>query len=254
MRTIDAFWDTRSLGIPCMELEFEPGDGKGEVDQALADCGDYGYVAAKVPAGEVAVARRLQEEGFSFAEASVELAIDLSEVAVPRIVGRLEQSVSSRQVSGEEAEGVLSQVREGMFDTDRVYLDPLFESGLAARRYVNWIQDELGCGASLHAVSYKCDDVGFYVYKERVPGVEAYPFLAGLYNDWKASGLGTNVVVLEPLREAQRRGCRRIRTSVSSNNLPILRAHELLGYRVSAMTYVFVRHAAADQAADANGR
>lgn len=243
MKVLDAFWDTRSLGVRSAELEIVETDTIDAIDYALSSVEEYQYVVAKVAAGCAGSALYLQSKGFAFIESSIEVEADLGELSFPRFVERFDKYITCRKASSGSEHSILSHVAEGLFTTDRVYLDPSFNDDLAASRYINWIKDEQSRGAELFHVYYKDDEVGFFVYKESVPGVEAYPFLAGLYNDWKSSGLGANVVVAIEMKEAQRRGCKRLRTFVSSNNLPILKIHELLGCRIRNIRNVFIKHA-----------
>jgi len=41
---------------------------------------------------------------------------------------------------------------------------------------------------------------------------------------------------------AKEKGYKRIITGVSSNNIQILKLHELLGYSISEMTYCLIKH------------
>lgn len=242
MRFIDATWDTRSLGIPCAELVFDVSDEESSIDEAESLCAEYSYVAAKVPSGKTDLSLQLQSHGFTYIETSIELTIQLNSVTVPPVIARIEPLITSRVADDDGVNRILSKVDAGVFNTDRIFLDPHFSHAVAARRYVNWMIDEIEQGSMLYHVIYQEKEIGFFGYKERIPCIEAYPFLAGMYDEWLTSGLGANAVGLVPIREAQKHGCKRIRTYVSSNNLPVLRLHEILGYRISGLSDVFVRH------------
>ena len=47
------------------------------------------------------------------------------------------------------------ELRSGLFDTDRVYLDPYFTKEQASNRYVNWIKDEMSRTTELFIIKYK---------------------------------------------------------------------------------------------------
>lgn len=242
MRTIDAFWDTRSLGVKTAELDFDAEDGIDEVRAALSFAGEYVYVAAKVQSGNMVVLGALQDAGFRFVECSIELTIDLKSFELPRMAKRFDEHITIQKADDASKERIYQHIRDGIFDTDRIALDPEFSKEIAEQRYVNWIEDELARGGELYHVFYKGDEAGFFSYKETIKGVEAFPFLAGLYNEFRTSGIGLNVAVGTEAQFARDRGCKRIRTYVSSNNLPILRIHEILGYGVSNIKSVLVRH------------
>lgn len=242
VKTVDAFWDTRSLGVRTAEISFEMDDGLESLNEALSFANDYQYVVAKVASGNTEMLTALQQVGFSFIECSIEVTIDLRTLELPRMAKRFDQHITVEQATDVSKERIFTRIRNGLFDTDRIALDPAFSADIAARRYVNWISDELERGGELYHVFYKGDEAGFFSYKETDPGVEAFPFLAGLYEEFKTSGIGLNIAVATPAQFAKERGCRRIRTYVSSNNVPILRIHEMLGYTVSNIRYVLVKH------------
>ena len=240
MNVIDAWWDTRNLGIPCAEVNINREDRPSVCDDLLQGINGFEYITVKVPAGRIDIVSRLEREGFSFVECLIELDHDLQKIELPSFTARFDR-VMSRELVAEGCEDeVYDEIRRGLFSTDRVYLDPQFSSMIAAERYVNWLKDEVKRGSELYHVLYKDQRIGFFVYKEKADGA-AYPFLASLYRDFFSSGLGINVVV-EPMKLARERGCSRIDTFISSNNPPILRIHERLGFRVQDIFYVMTAH------------
>lgn len=242
MKLTDARWDTRNLGVKCAEINFEPEDTIENLSDALEWSSPFDYITAKVPSGMVELSLELQQRGFSYIESLFGVSIDLSKTTVPPFVGRREGLFTCKLADGQSRERVFSEIAKGVFDTDRVALDPAFGIHASAKRYINWIRDEMNRGAFLYHVLYKDEEIAFFTMKEIIPAVECYPFLTGLYSSWRESGLGTNATVLMAMREARRLGYRRIRTHISSNNLPIVRMHELLGYRIDAIDQVFIRH------------
>lgn len=240
MNFIDAWWDTRNLGLTCAEVGVNRDDDLSVCDELLQLVGDFEYITVKIPAGRIDIVSRLEQEGFSFSECLIELNHDLKEIDLSGFTARFDRVMSRELVLKGNEDEVYSEIRKGLFNTDRVYLDPQFSSQIAAERYVNWLKDEIERGSELYHVLYKNQRVGFFVYKEKKDGV-AYPFLASLYHDFFTSGLGANVVV-EPMKLARERGCSRIDTFISSNNPPILRIHEHLGFRVQDIFYVMTIH------------
>lgn len=242
MKVIDAFWDTRSLGVKTGEIEFQADDMLGDFQDVLHAMHTFQYIAAKVPTGRMDIVEALEDKGFAFAECSIELLVNLDQFELSGISKRFASKISCQKANEATKSRIYKEIEKGIFDTDRIFLDPKFANGLAAKRYINWIEDELARGGDVYHVYYKDQEAGFFSYKEPIPGVEAWPFLAGLYDGFKTSGLGANIVVGIEAEEAKRRGCSRIRTYVSSNNMPILRIHQMLGYTINDIRYVFTRH------------
>lgn len=242
MKIVEAVWDTRTLGVRCLELNFEAGECLSCISEIDKATDGFKYIVAKVPSGRVDLLLALQAKGYSFIECSIEMAVDLSTIEVPRFVARFEPFIHSIEATTESAERIYAKLREGVFDSDRIYLDPFFSKDLAAQRYINWIDDEIERGGKLYHVYYKDEEVGFFANKEISSGKEIYPFLTGLYSEFKDSGLGSNVISLEPMREAERQGYKRVRSWLSSNNLPCLKINQSLGHKVVDMQYVLTLH------------
>lgn len=234
----DAWWDTRNLEVRCAEIEFDANDSIGEVYHALDTSSQYDYVTAKIPSGRIDLLHELENNGFQFVEALIEMRHDLKEILCSPIVRRVLQNVSYNHAES-ETDLIFDKIRDGVFDTDRVFLDKHFSHEAAANRYINWIKDELKKGATLFNICYKDTNVGFFSFKITDNNV-GYPFLSGIYNS-DVIGIG-NAVVTEPLKHAQETGCRYVCTHVSSNNIPIIRIHEQAGFYTSSIQYVLTIH------------
>lgn len=244
MQIIDAFWDTRSLEEKTCEIYIDNADTLEDTRYALESAIGEGfrYIVAKTPTGNIQLNRLLEENGFAFAECSMEVLVNLRSFEMPKLAQRFADDISYEAATADSRWRIYDEIRKGLFDADRIALDSYFAQGVAARRYVNWIEDEIGRGADLYHVYFRGEEVGFFVFKETIPSVEANPFLAGLYERFKSSGLGMNVVVGVEAQEALRRGMKRVRSHVSSNNIAVLNLYEYMGYHVSDIQNVFVKH------------
>ena len=239
MNLIDATWDTRNLGLPCLETVFGASDTASDVLRAEERARCYGFVTAKVPAGNFEVLLALQKEGYSFVESLFSLEHRLASFEYPRIPGRFEPFMSYESLSPEDYCLVFDEIDKGLFSTDRIALDSHFTAEAAALRYKNWIIDESHRNLDLLQVSYKDTPVGFIACTAR--GTVLYPFLASLYKDSLQSGLGPNLVI-ESIKYAQQHEYKRIETAVSSNNYPVVKIHEMLGYSLKGIEYVLTCH------------
>jgi len=153
---------------------------------------------------------------------------------------RLNKVVSYAEMEDTDLRDLYNEIKGGMFGTDRILLDPYFNSEMAAVRYINWISDELKKGTQAYKIIYKKDSIGFFTFKESSKGVY-YPFLAGLYKSYSASGLGFTTL-RKPIDEAIKREGNLISTFASTNNLPVVRAHTQQGFSIKQIHYVFVKH------------
>lgn len=243
MKIIDAYWDTRSLQKRTAEVVVEKGDRLKEVSSALEGLHGYEYIVVKTEVGQQDLSSLLAQRGFTFAECSLEVLLNLRMYEMPELARRHAGDIRYRRATDDSKGIIYKQIGKDIFDTDRVALDRCFPKGISAIRYRNWIEDELSRGSDLYHVFFRDEEVGFFVMKETIPGVEANPFLASLYDGFKSSGLGMNVVVGVEIEEAKRRGMRRLRTHVSSNNVAVLNLYEFMGYHVSHVQNVFTKHA-----------
>lgn len=236
MKFTNAVWETRNLGVECAEFEFSRTDTTRECELAFHEMMSYDYLTAKIPAGRMDIVSQLSSRRFRFAECLIELEHNLQNIKPEGIAARFDSMTSHELVDSSQVNDVFEEIRKGIFCTDRIYLDSHFSHQVAAERYVNWIKDEMLQGAEIYHVLYKDRKIGFFTYKEKEDRV-AYPFLASLYQDYFNSGLGSSVV-LEFMKLAKLKGCCKIDTFVSSNNPPILRIHETLGFRAKNIFYV----------------
>jgi hypothetical protein len=133
-----------------------------------------------------------------------------------------------------------SEIRDGMYDTDRVSLDPHFTREQASNRYIWWIQDEMARGSDVYKLIFKDQSIGYFTMKNLGDGVY-YPFLAGMYRSHRTSGLGFTIAY-KPLCEIAARGGTSVSTYISTNNDSAVRLHASLGFRFEEITYVYTRH------------
>ena len=240
MKVIDAFWEQRNLGMKCAEIEFETSDDVSCCAKAFEEVSSYDYLVAKISAGNPAILHSVRSQGFEFVECSLHLRHELKQIGNYHIFEAPILVTAHQAIKEDDVTYILKRVQDGLFNTDRIYLDPAFSHEQAARRYVNWIQDELAKGSILFDVF--CDNckVGFYAYKETEEHV-SYPFLIGLYPEYRGRHLGPELIKSSLLTSAQR-GCVRSDTVVSSNNPGVIRCQEHAGSYISEIMYVMVKH------------
>ncbi len=240
MKIIDAFWEQKNLGLTTTEILFEASDNTLDSKSFSEVCSSADYVVAKVPTGRFDLSSQLSEYGFVFIESSINFRLDVKNAFLTPLQRRLNEAVSYQEMDLEDIAELNRELEKGLFKTDRIVLDPFFSNSLAANRYKNWIADECKREATLYKILYKQNAIGFFTFKQ-MPNGTFYPFLAGLYENYSKSGLGFETL-RKPIEEVINRGGGIISTYASSNNLPVIRAHEQQGFQIFEITNVFVKH------------
>jgi hypothetical protein len=239
MKIVNAIWERRNLGVTCVEVALEPTDTVRDVKKALAPL-EPQYLVVKVPAGRTHLMLGLSEMGCSFIEAAIHVTRKVDDLELSGIQKRLADSVSYAPMQEGDLQVLWAEIRNGMYDTDRVSLDPHFTREQASNRYIFWIQDEMERGTDVYKLMYKDQSIGYFTMKDLGDGVY-YPFLAGMYRSHKNSGLGFNIAY-KPLCEIAARGGTSVSTYISTNNDSAVRLHASLGFRFDEITYVYTRH------------
>ena len=241
MRVVKADWEKRNLGVSCTEIEISSNDSVETVTDALRQNKDE-YMVIKVPYGLVDIGLAVQNEGFKYIESNIQLELKMKEKPVlPTIYKRYESFVDVHEASEKEISEVLNAIRSGeIFTTDKVALDPFFSAEQSGRRYAFWTEDLLNAGnCKLNVSSYKNDIIAFGVIINREKYYDA--FLGGLFNKSSARGLGFVPIYANTISSFNNGGlC--VKTGVSSNNLPILKLHMLLGYHIQELSSIYIKH------------
>ncbi len=240
MKIIDAYWEKRNLGVDSKEFVLEDSDTVESLSAIKDSMKSVGYMVVKVPVARLDIYEELSRLGFVYVESSVHFQVKLHEAQLTPLQERLNAAVSYEEMDSSDLEQLYKELDNGLFDTDRIVLDPYFSKEQAAIRYRNWINDELSKGTKVYKIVYKKEAIGFFTFKKTAPGV-FYPFLAGLYKNHTAGGLGFSII-RKPIEEAIKRGGSAISTYVSSNNLPVVRVHLQQGFVINDIKNIFVKH------------
>lgn len=239
MKTVNAIWEKRNLGVNCTEFVIE-NETLCEEDKKRIIDSNCDYEVAKVAANNVEAVLFLQSRGFTFIESNIQLEKVLeSQPTIPAIFSRYEQMLTIKPADENETKTILNQIKKGeVFTTDKIAVDPRFGPKFSGNRYFNWSTDLLNNGCVLNAIYYRNSLIGFSICVEKEGFFDA--FLGGLC-DKKYIGFGF-APIFSNLLFCYNNGGRIIRTGVSSNNLPILKLHILYGFTITSINYVFVRH------------
>ncbi len=240
MEIIEMPWELNNLGVSSIEFRFDGTEDIRQIDSSVYENQDYEYQVCRIPANCMDLAYFLQDNGFRYSETAFELSADLRKESLPGLYKNYLDMFDYHIADKDEILKVDEIIRRGVFDTDRIALDPFFDLEKSGRRFENWFAKELDAGSSkCYIVDAMSKDLGFFVLKEN-SNTEADSFLAALF-DQKDKGMGFSVIYY-PLVQARKEGKKKIKTRVSSNNLNSLKTHLEIGYKLKHINYLFIKH------------
>lgn len=249
MRTIEATWEQRNLGVRAYEVELGQSD---DITTAIKHLGNLkakaDYIVCKCETNCSDSLFSLPPNGFVFIETQITLYYSPKDDCVHPSIADLEELFVGRFSFEDVTDSdigfalMLENIeKHSLFSTDRVYLDPTFPHYCAAKRYAGWCCDLRNCGARFLNVMFDGALVGFTVYCDKGAGRITSP-LGGYFDFAQESAL------LGPLGSRAffsyllDRGMKSVETWVSSNNKVITEFHLSAGYKVRDMRYVYVWH------------
>lgn len=239
MRVVSASWEKRNLGVTCSEVTLESDDKLVACLEQISALTTQ-YQVVRVPSARLDLSSALEDEGFRFTEAHLEVQHNLDPPSLNCLLKRVDAATTVVEVPGADMERVEAKIHQGMFNTDRVFLDPAFSKEQAASRYVNWLRDEVNKGGSVRETLLGDLAMGFFTFRKK-NDEEFASALSGLYSSAETPGMGT-ILLCKILSEGKREGFKRITSHISSNNVPVVKAHLALGFEISSISYTFVRH------------
>lgn len=243
MKSIDAIWEKRNLGVSCREIYIETSDSMADIQKYL-DTVTEEYQVLFLPVQCSEWLYEIQGYGFQYIESNFDLAKKCKgRDCLPETHRKLLDHVSCKLLTSEEEREFLENLRtKPFFDKDKISIDPYFSIEKSANRNYWRTIDFLEEKRSLkfYEVYYGERPIGFFILelKER-GGIDVY--LSGLYPECRETNLGV-CIMGEQTREAVRLGADLITTGVSLNNFACLRVYQGLGYEIKRATNIFVKH------------
>lgn len=240
MKTVDAVWEIRNLGVSCYELTVGSRESAEDIADQLSRLERRQYMVAKVPSENVGAALLFQDKGFRYIETLISLDLEIKELTVPARLRGVCGKCSSAPMDERDILVMENETMKGIFRTDRVSADPYFPRDASARRYIGWMHDLAEAGCIPRKVIFGGADVGFFIDK-RISDTVFDGLLAGVYSQYEGSGMGF-AVQYAAIVSAAEAGASRICGHVSGNNPAVLRILTALGYRVKSLENVFIKH------------
>ncbi len=239
MRLIHALWEQRNMGVDCIEVIVEQNDTVQDLKRERKYY-ETEYTVIKVPVKMMDICWYLQLNGYLFIETMTMCHHEVKLPELNRIQKRITDEVKYAAMNEDDKEELFAEIDAGLFQYDRVSMDPYFTRKQANDRYKGWIQEEIQRGTEVYKMEWKGRSVGFFTYKDLGKGI-FFPFLGGVYAEYLKSGLGTAMNYCE-IKEAVRRKGKKMKSAYSSNNRGAASVHMSLGYILDEQTYVFVGH------------
>ena len=242
MKIKETPWERENLGVESSAVFFiEEDDTRAVLDQEIANNRKYQYLEAVVPTSRVDLLNALLESGFRFAELAIQQSTKTS-YALPKIYERHARDFSFQLAKEDEIKDIYGAILQGsVFTTDKISLNPQFGPCVAARRYYNWISKEINeQKAYAYIIRCKEKNIGFTVLKKENNSV-CDGMLSGLLSPDAFAGYGV-YLGYSIIQAAASMGAKVLKAHVSSNNMPVIRANQMLGYQIESMLYVLTKN------------
>lgn len=238
MIIVDTYWEKRNLGVESAKIIIDHNDTIEEIEQMVKQLNKE-YIEVDIPTGYIQAIRSLEMKGFNFMEMSLALGASIKDIIIPKTVERAIRRLSYELASKQEIGTVLEIINSGkMFLTDKISLNPNFGVFKAGNRYVNWTEQLLDTGSQAYVIKNREKLLGFEVVQ--IKDDMAVFCLGGSFPE---SGAGSGLIMSGTSYAFWKdQGIAEINTSVSSNNLTILKIHEFFGLKIQDMRYIMVKN------------
>lgn len=241
MKITNCIWEQKNIGKKTVEIQVEEKDGFS-VETILKHISGYEYAVVKVPMNMPLFNIELSQMGFFCLETQQNMSMQYDDFDFSHVEHLYYDTAFENVKSDEDFHEVLSYIEPGMFSTDRISIDPRFGEKIGCRRYINWMTTEYYKGTSqLIKVVYQGQHVGFMLLK--FDDDEVQLLLNGLYKPFQGRGIGI-LTPASPMMYIRKNNIpvQIERTSISSNNIPVVKLYNRLHFQISSQTYVFVKH------------
>ena len=231
-------WDSSALGFPVAEIdaiELAPGVDPAPTLARLVSWLDQRrvrLVSARLESLRLRESMLLEELGFRFVEMVYSPVLEPLSLAMP-----VDDDVVIALPSEFDL-GALRAVASSVFTTGRHVLDPRLDAPAGHERYRSWLEGALDDGRQEVLKATIGDEiVGFFVI-ERAPDDSVYWHLTAMAREAQGRGLGKKVW-RSMIARHRGDGIRRIATTISAHNTPVINLYAGLGFRFTAPRSTF---------------
>jgi len=231
MKIVDAQWEIRNIGLKTLEIIFEDGSEMLPIQQMDS----YQYIVSKVQSKEIKTIHLLEKNGFEFIESQLIISKFIKGIKFDPFLARIASGYKIIEVETlDQLNIILHNINIGLFDTDRIYLDPILGKEKSINRYKNWVTDIYN-NKNNHKIfiisKIKNDiDVGFISFKKKDKENCEIP-LVGIFEEYKKMKIGF-LTVYFPLLYALNNEFKFCHTAISLNNLNAVNLYSIFGYQI----------------------
>lgn len=230
----DLPYEKRNLGVSACRFQVEQGDSPESIISAV-NSSDAVYKEAIVDAGDIQSVHVLERCGFGFMESMVELAGNKKEIIIPSIGKRFVAVTDYKKATDEEINIILDGIEHsGLFNSDKIALNENFGTDIAGRRYRLWIEDLLKKDGICYSIFYNDVLYGFEILTV-TDGIVDFKLGSALSRSGMSLALITATASYHYWMNSD---IKKITTNVSSNNVNMIKIHELYGLKLNRMHYV----------------
>lgn len=232
-------WEKENLNRNVCELYF--GDKEEFSETKILELEElYDYIISKVGIKQVSIYKQLSENDFYFIETQLSISYKPSECTIGRLANYFRSKIHLYPCrDNKDVQAILLKIKENLFSTDRIALDPHFDIQTANLRYCNWISNTINdSNFTLYRIVVGSLEIGFCYFKD--DGLTTNYILGGLYKECQGKGFG----VVEPLASIihmENLNLNKVITNVSSNNLEVLQCYLECGFTIEKVNYVFAK-------------
>ena len=235
-------WDSDIFGFQVAQIERVSIHESGQFGGALAELDDWlaenevRLASCRLGSDRLRESMLLESHGFRFVEMIYSPTLELPFVSAPS------QSDLTITAASPEDLPAIKDIAGTAFSTGRFLLDWRLDPALSHKRYQAWVANSFNDeGQQVLKATAGRSVVGFFILEERPDG-SVYWHLTAIAPEWQKRGVGKRLWSAMALRHSAA-GLRRIETTISAHNAPVMNIYAGLGFRFGAprMTLHWVR-------------
>ena len=243
MKVTHAVWEKANIGVDAWELALEPTDTAemvAEEEKRIIAEGAQ-YIVVKIPVNCPELIFGLPKLGYHFVEMVFHVMIRRSDYHMPDIIARFDRGLTVvERTEKEEQERVYALIRQGVFHSDRVSVDPAFGVEKGGNRYANWLKGMIERGGFLYEVMKGDKAIGFFVIVRKDDDT-VDPVLMGMYDEANDRGMGA-LLHKKTMDTCFTHECKRLTSTIVSNNAKVLHVYVNAGATITDTLYTYVKH------------
>ena len=243
LKTTHAVWELENIGVNAWEIALDANDTPEmlaeEEKRIIAEGAEY--IVVKTPVNCQQLIFGLPKLGYSFVEMVFHVMIRRDEYHMPATIARFDRGLTVVERTEEsERERVYSLIRQGVFRSDRVSIDPAFGREKGGNRYANWLRGMIEKGGFLYEVMKGDKPIGFFVIC-RKDETTVDPVLMGMYDEENDRGMGA-LLHKKTMDTCFTHECKRLTSTIVSNNAKVLHVYVNAGATITDTLYTYVKH------------